>query len=75
MLSLFDELAKESEPAHCCAAGAWMAALSAEDRQLIEQWVADGKSKTALWRACVRTGLRIGRTTFGDHVGGHVSRR
>lgn len=71
-MSLFDELEKEIEKRRpVCAVCEWLDTISDDDRRAFDQWLADGKAKKPLWRACCRLGLNIGHSAFGDHVNRH----
>lgn len=70
-MGLADELSKE-DPRVRCKACEWYSHLSPEDQDAFDGWITADKSRTALWRACVRDGMTtIGKTQFLVHIREH----
>lgn len=65
-------LAKESQPtAKRCKTCLWYEQLSKSDKVAFDQWIDNGGSREALYRACRRAGLAAARSRFGDHMREH----
>jgi len=57
-----------------CVTCRWLETLELSDRKAFDAWLADGKSRTQLWQACVNNAenpLKITGTPFRDHVRHH----
>jgi hypothetical protein len=57
-----------------CTTCQWLDTLELPDRKAFDNWLTEGKSKTALWQACVNNDdkpLSITFTPFRDHLRHH----
>lgn len=77
-MSLIDELeqAKENDearPNKGCYTCRWIATLSQEEQQKIQDYLQTDYSRTKLWQVLCRWGLRSGKTQFFVHLRGMCS--
>jgi hypothetical protein len=57
-----------------CTTCKWLDTLEVSDRRAFDTWLAEGKSRTQLWQACVNNDenpLKITSTPFRDHIRHH----
>jgi hypothetical protein len=67
-----EEVIKQTPPQ--CRTCAWYSTLSTEDKNVFNEWVAQGSPTGQLRKACERMGLNISRTSFREHLAGHHSK-
>lgn len=68
-MSFLDELeAEAASKATTCRTCEWFLSLSPEEQKGFNIWLAQGRSRRGLWRACARAGLKCSDSSFREHL-------